>query len=100
MGCNCKNKAPQKKSIDDYKKEVIQEIEITQPPFTWEEVIRVKDYISSRNKTEEERHNALSFNEKYFGEPNTGYCDQICMERLSKRLDIATALLQQYEQKK
>lgn len=100
MGCNCKNKQPQKKNFEAYKTEAVQEIESTPPPFTWEEVIRVKDYIASRNKTEEERQNALSFNEKYFGEPNTGYCDQICMERLSKRLEIATALLQQYQSKK
>lgn len=100
MGCNCKNKQPQKKGIQEYQKEAIKEIESTPPPFTWEEVIRVKDYINSRNKTETERQYVLSFNEKYFGEPNTGYCDQICMERLSKRLEIATALLQQFDAKK
>ena len=37
------------------------------------------------------------FNEKYFGEVITGYCDAACMDRVRRRLERATELLNDYD---
>ena len=101
MGCSCKNKTQnmaksKKTAIQPQSDGSLQIQEIKEPPYTWEEVIAVKDYLNSRNKTEEGRLKLVEFNKKHYGE-EIGYCDQPCMERTRKRLDRATELLQQYE---
>lgn len=99
MGCNCKNKIDTRPKVIE-KKIDQQVIEVAiAPPYTWEEVIRVKDYLSSNQKTEEGRLNMIEFNEKYFGEKIVGYCDQPCLQRVRMRLDLATTLLNEWEEK-
>lgn len=96
--CNCKNAVKQEpkpsviKKADDTITFVMEA-----PPYTREEVIRVKDYLTSFNKTEEERLNMIDFNAKYFGEIIVGYCDQNCLERVRKRVDRAMELLNDYD---
>jgi len=98
MGCNCKGKSKEepKPSIIKKANNVIQFV-MEPPPYTREEVIRVKDYMVATNKTEQERLNMADFNEKYFGEIIVGYCDQVCMDRVKRRLDRATELLNDYD---
>lgn len=70
------------------------------PPYSWEEVIAVTDYINSRNRTEEGRQTLVTFTQKYFGEIIPGYADQAVLERTRKRLERCRELLNQYEQTK
>lgn len=103
-GCNCKNKnldmsKSKKTAIQPQSDGSIAIQEIKEPPYTWEEIIDVKDYINSRNKTEEGRLKLVEFNRKHFGE-EIGYCDQPCIERTKKRLDRATELLNEYDRLK
>ncbi len=100
MGCNCKNKNQNTTSKIQTIPQVdgtLEIVEAKEPPYTWEEVIAVKDYLSSRNKTEEGRIKLVEFNEKYFGEIIPGYCDQPCLERTRKRVERATEVLNEYE---
>ena len=100
MGCNCKNKSNAMAKPTPVVKQADGSITIVNevaPPYTWEEVITVKDYLSSRNKTEEGRIKVAEFNLKYFGEVIPGYIDQACAERISKRIDRATELLNQWD---
>lgn len=98
MGCGCKNKAKEEpkpaviKRDDDTITFVVEP-----PPYTREEVIRIKDYILAQNKTEIERQNMVEFNEKYFGEVMVGYCDPVCMDRVRSRVDRAIELLNDYD---
>ena len=98
MGCNCKNQVKQ-----EPKPAIIKKADNTltfimePPPYTREEVIRVKDYLNTMNKTETERQFVFDFNEKYFGEIMVGYCDQVCMARVKARVDRATELLNDYD---
>ena len=51
-----------------------------------EDVIRVKDYLRARTKTEEERQFFALFVLNNFGEVLGPYCDHVCMERQVKRI--------------
>ena len=100
MACNCKNKneVDRPKSISKNIEPSVVEVTIA-PPYTREEVIRVKDYLSSNQKTEEGRLNMIDFNERYFGEKIMGYCDQPCLHRVRQRLETADKLLNEWEEK-
>jgi hypothetical protein len=100
VGCNCKNKNQEqtKKIVTIPQSDgALEIVEVKEPPYTWEEIIAVKDYLSSRNKTEEGRIKVVEFNKKYFGEIIPGYCDQPCLERTRKRVEQATEVLNKYE---
>jgi hypothetical protein len=99
LGCNCKNKVKEEPKPAVIKKadDTIEFI-MEAPPYSREEVIRVKDYLLSFNKTETERLNMIEFNYKYFGEIMEGYCDQVCLDRVKRRTDRAIELLNDYEQ--
>jgi len=98
VGCNCKNKVK-----EEPKPAVIEKTDgtitfvVEAPPYTREEVVRVKDYLGSFNKTEEERLNMIEFNYKYFGEILEGYCDQVCISRVQRRVERAMELLNEYD---
>jgi len=101
MGCNCKNKG----EVKEAPKQVVVGKEIiyvnpTPPPYTREEVTAVKDYLNAFNKTEEGRLNMIDFNRKYFGEEMEGYCDPVCQDRVRRRLERATELLNEWDSKK
>jgi hypothetical protein len=97
MGCGCKNKKEEPKPAIVVKADNTMEFIVEPPPYTREEVIRVKDYMNAFNKTEEERLNMIDFNRKYFGEEMMGYCDAACQDRVRRRLERATELLNDYE---
>ena len=101
MGCNCKNNTyveskPKVIKTDTGELTFI----LSPPPYTREEVQRVKNYMVSYNKTETEKQFMIEFNEKYFGELIVGYCDQTCIKTVNKRLERATELLNNYEKLK
>ena len=99
MGCNCKNQTyldAKPKVIKTEKGELTFMME--PPPYTREEVQRVKNYMIAYNKTETEKQFMIEFNEKYFGELIVGYCDQTCIKTVNKRLNRATELLNQWEE--
>jgi len=98
MGCNCKNKSkePTPSPVIGVNSEQVFPTQ-EQPPYTRQEVIKIKDYLSSRNKTEEGRIAISEFSEKHFGENISGYCDQVCMKRINARLDRAIELLNYWD---
>jgi hypothetical protein len=103
MGCNCKNKTntvtkpiPVIQETDGAITLVNQEA----PPYTWEEVIAVTDFLDSRNKTEDGRQTLVDFTHKYFGEVIVGYVDQAIANKTRERLARCRELLNQYEQSK
>ena len=98
MSCNCKNKNNPPSKIKTQMVDGVLEIPNQQaPPYTWEEVIKVKDYLNSKIKTDEGRKYMYDFNQKYFGEVMMGYCDQPCLERIRKRVEHATQKLTEYD---
>jgi hypothetical protein len=99
MGCNCKNQTNVESKPKVLQKENGELTFMMQPPpYTREEVQRVKNYMAAYNKTETEKEFMVEFNEKYFGELIVGYCDQTCIKTVNKRLDRATELLNQWEE--
>lgn len=98
MGCNCKNKNTE--MAKKVKTQVVNnEVVITNqeaPPYTMEEIIQVKDFLNSKTKTADGMRIALEFNQKYFGETPVGYCDQPCMERIRKRIELASQRIIEY----
>ena len=55
MSCGCKNKNKQPQKIQMVKQDnVVELIELEEPPYPLEEVQRVREYFMSRMKHEEE----------------------------------------------
>ena len=83
MGCGCKGSQPQQpvvpKGITPIQIQSVQPVEIN---YTIEELIRVKDYISSTNKTETERQFVETFMINKVGLVIPSYCDQICLNNI------------------
>ena len=99
MGCGCKNQVVQEKTpIIKQDSGALEIVNPAPPPYTWEEVIAVKDALRSNNSTEQTRDLIINFNREYFGEIIPGYCDQNCRKRTEQRLERATELLNQWEQ--
>jgi len=84
--CNCKQQPQQPvvpKGITPIQVQAVQ-----QPTgYTIEELIRIKDYISSTNKTETERQFMADFMLKHYGDVIPSYCDQICLSRAKKQVE-------------
>jgi hypothetical protein len=82
MGCGCKQQPQQPvtpKGITPIQIQSVQPVEID---YTIEELIRVKDYISSTNKTETERQFVETFMINKVGLVIPPYCDQNCLNNL------------------
>ena len=87
MGCNCKGSQPQEKIVP---KGItpIQVVAVQPEPVTYtiEELIRIKDYISSTNKNETERLFVETFMINKAGMVIPSYCDQICLSNLRDKV--------------
>jgi len=87
MGCNCKGSQPQEqivpKGITPIQVQAVQPEPVT---YTIEELIRIKDYISSTNKNETERHFVETFMINKAGLVIPSYCDQICLSNLRDKV--------------
>ena len=93
MGCNCKGQKQEPivpKGIKPIVVEVVQPAAIN---YTIEELIRVKDYISSTNKKESERQFVQEFMMKEIGMIVPDYCDQICLSNLRLRVKELEGIL-------
>lgn len=87
MGCGCKGSQPQEKivpkGITPIQVQAVRPEEVT---YTIEELIRIKDYISSTNKTETERQFVETFMINKAGLVIPSYCDQICLSNLRDKV--------------
>ena len=75
---------------------VVELIELEEPPYPLEEVQRVREYFMSRMKHEEERNFAIEWNKKYFEPQFQGYCDLPCINRIQQRAEFAYKKIQEY----
>jgi len=86
MGCGCKQQ-PQEpivpKGITPIQVQTVQPEPVT---YTIEELIRIKDYISSTNKNETERQFVETFMINKAGLVIPSYCDQICLSNLRDKV--------------
>ena len=86
MGCGCKQK-PEPIVPKGIKPIVVETVSEPEPiNYTIEQLIRVKDFISSINKTETERQFVQDFMMKQIGMVVPDYCDQICLSNLRLRV--------------
>ena len=84
MGCNCKGGGKTQQDVS--KLQVSNKSFIPHKTATIEDVIRAKDYLKSKVKTEEDKQFFYDFIYNNFGEKLGPYCDPICYERQTKRL--------------
>ena len=95
MGCGCKQQPQQPvvpKGITPIQIQSVQPLEID---YTIEELIRVKDYISSTNKTETEKQFVDSFMLNKIGLLIPQYCDQICLNNIRSSVEKMELRLKQ-----
>jgi hypothetical protein len=86
MGCGCKQQ-PQEPVVPKGITPLVIYSVHEPTGYTMEELIRIKDYINSNNKTETERQFMADFMLKHYGDLIPGYCDQICLARAKKQVE-------------
>jgi hypothetical protein len=89
MGCGCGKQNTQDNSKVVPKGITPIQVQAVQPEpvtYTIEELIRIKDYISSTNKNETERHFVETFMINKAGLVIPSYCDQICLSNLRDKV--------------
>lgn len=99
MSCNCKNNKQPSPPQPVFVKanNVVEIIDIPEPPYTREEIIRAKDYLSSTSKEESERLFVADLLLKNFGDITPEYCGQDCMNQIKNRLNYMESKIIQYE---
>jgi hypothetical protein len=96
LGCGCKNKVEQQKPTMVQTNNVIELVELEEPPYELEEVQRVREYFFSKFKQETERNYAVEWNKTYFEPQQIGYCDAACLNRIKDRAEFAYKKIQDY----
>jgi hypothetical protein len=88
MGCGCKGQPQQEKIVPQgIKPIVVQAVSTTEPlNYTIEDIIRIKDYLSSTNKHDSEKQFISYILNVNFGDVISGYCDQNCLKHIRKRV--------------
>jgi len=86
MGCGCKQQPQQPVVPKGITPIIVQQVH-KPTGYTIEELIRIKDYINSNNKTETERQFMSDFMFKHYGDVIPNYCDQICLSRARKQVE-------------
>jgi hypothetical protein len=88
MGCGCKGQTQQEKIVPQgIKPIVVQAVSTTEPlNYTIEDIIRIKDYLSSTNKHDSEKQFISYILNVNFGDVIPGYCDQNCLKHIRKRV--------------
>lgn len=99
MGCGCKGNVPQQKVVPTVVRTdgAIEIMDVTNPNYTREDIIRIKDYVSSINKTETERRFVYDILLNSFGDMIPDYCDQACLNHISNRIVYMETKLTEYE---
>jgi hypothetical protein len=97
--CSCKeNKTTKvKEPVLVSKNNEIEIFDIPKPGYTREDIIRMKDYVSSTNKTETERLFVADILLKHFGDIIPDYCDTICFKHIKERIGYMETKLTQYD---
>jgi len=95
MGCNCKQPVKQEKIVPQGIKPIVVQSasEPEQLNYTIEDVIRIKDYLSSTNKHDSEKQFISFILNVNFGDVIPGYCDQNCLRHIQKRVKEMEAKL-------
>lgn len=97
MSCGCKaDVANERKPVVVKTEGVIEIMDVTNPNYTIEELIRMKDYINSTNKSDTERKFIADMLLTHFGDIIPDYCDQACMKHISNRVKYMEDKLNQY----
>jgi hypothetical protein len=97
-GCGCKaDVAKERKPVVIKTEGVVEIMDVTNPNYTIEELIRMKDYVSSSNKTETERKFIADMLLTHFGDLIPDYCDNACLNHISNRVKYMEDKLNQYE---
>jgi hypothetical protein len=97
MGCGCgkQNNQDNSKIVPQgIKPIVVQAVSTTEPlNYTIEDIIRIKDYLSSTNKHDSEKQFISFILNVNFGDVIPGYCDQNCLKHIRKRVKEMEAKL-------
>jgi len=88
MGCGCKQPVQQEKIVPQGIRPIVVQSasEPEQLNYTIEDVIRIKDYLSSTNKHDSEKQFISFILNVNFGDVIPGYCDQNCLRHIQKRV--------------
>jgi hypothetical protein len=87
MGCNCKQQVKQEKIVPQGIRPIqVESAEDTTVNYTIEDVIRIKDYLSSTNKHDSEKQFVSYILNTNFGDVISGYCDQNCLRHIKNRV--------------
>lgn len=100
MGCGCKGEnttSNEKKPIVIKTDGIVEIMDVTNPNYTIEELIRMKDYVSSTNKTELERKFVADMLLTHFGDLIPDYCDNACLNHISNRVKYMEGKLNDYK---
>jgi hypothetical protein len=99
-GCGCKqnNNTQQKQQpVMVQEDNVINIIDIPQPTYSRENIIRIKDYLSSVNKTHSEKQFVSDLLLNVFGDIIPDYCDQNCFSHIRARINYMESKVLEYE---
>lgn len=88
MGCGCKGQPQQEKIVPKGIEPIKVQAVVELPPidYTIEDVIRIKDYLSSTNKHDSEKQFIAEILYKNFGDVIPSYCDQTCLKQIALRV--------------
>jgi hypothetical protein len=87
MGCGCKQPIQQEKIVPQGIRPIqVESAEDTTVNYTIEDVIRIKDYLSSTNKHDSEKQFVSYILNTNFGDVISGYCDQNCLRHIKNRV--------------
>ena len=87
MGCGCKQPIQQEKIVPQGIRPIqVESAENTTVNYTIEDVIRIKDYLSSTNKHDSEKQFVSYILNTNFGDVISGYCDQNCLRHIKNRV--------------
>jgi len=102
MGCSCKqnNQTQQKQPIMVKTNNVVEIIDLPEPPYTIEEVIRIKDYLTAMNKTDNEKEFISNILLQSFGDIIPDYCDQTCLNHIRSRAEYMQTKITEYNNTK
>ena len=93
MGCGCKQQPQQPVVPKGITPIQVQSVQPEHISYTIEELIRVKDYISSTNKSETERQWVETFMSNNIGLVVPSYCDQSCLSNLRSSVEMMESKL-------
>lgn len=88
MGCGCKQPVKQEKIVPRGIQPIqVQTVQNGTINYTIEDVIRMKDYLSSTNKHDSEKQFITELLYQNFGDIIPSYCDQNCFKQISMRVE-------------